>query len=104
MSNPDVWVGARVLEYSERIEAVMVSLSEASDHAHRAADLLGGGVYEGRAAAEMKVFFESYAVNIDKLASFQSAAQLFLGKVIEEFEFTDAELAAAIQIWLEGPG
>jgi len=98
-------VGVQILEYADRITVIVGKLSEASANAHLAADLLSGestGVYQGRAFAEMQLFVDSYAANVDKLISFESFAQTFLGQVFTECGFTDEELAAVVTKWLGG--
>jgi len=100
---PDLHVGVELLQYADQITAIVQSLSDASDAARQAANLLNGdsGYYDGRARAEMKQFCDSYADNIDKLVFFESAAQQFLGRAFAEFDFNDQDLATIITAWME---
>ena len=102
----DVLVGAVVLEYANRLTAISQLVETASLTAHQMADSFTGeeGFYDGEARVELKQFYESYAANLDKLAYLESVASQYLGKVFEQFGFTDEELTALLQQMVDEGG
>ena len=95
MSSPDLKLGAHVLGYAQRIDAVLAELSVAAEAAHWAAGMLAGdsGFYDGRARADLKAFYDSYAANIDRLSYLDAASAQFLKHVIDTFAGVDQDLA-----------
>ena len=105
MYEHDLKVGVQVLEYANRITAIMAKLSDASTAAHTAAENFAAGKdsYSGRARGEMQQFYDNYAANIDKLAYFESVSAQFLGRVFEEIVSVDEALAGeVVRLWLGG--
>ncbi len=98
----DIQVGVTVIDYQLRLSLIMAKLQSASQHAHTAAGYLPleSGFYDGEARAEMKLFFDAFAANVDKLVGLTSAAAGYLVKVMETFSEEDKKLAA--QVWAEG--
>ncbi|MDR1265426.1 MAG: hypothetical protein LBK42_07645 [Propionibacteriaceae bacterium] len=101
-----VQVGAALLNYGDRITLIRQQLATAVGEAEAASRLFDGGdpVYKGRAWGELSMFFSSYVAHIQKLDYFQGAAAAFLGRVFEEFGFTDDQLARVLTEWLDGGG
>ncbi len=99
----DIQVGVVLLEYADRLSAISQLLMNASATAHEAVNLLTGdeGFYDGEARPEMKLFYESYAANIDKLLNLESVGAQYLRKVFDDFVDVDDQLAV-VQAWLEG--
>ena len=94
-----------MLVYATRINTVLMKLSDASVAASTAKTGFNwdGEFYDGRAAAEIRTFFDSYLAHLDKLVFFESVASQFLVKVFQEITSTDQGLAGEIAAaWLGG--
>ena len=101
----DIQVGVRILCYAERIAPIANAVADAAEQAHKAAAGFAGetgGDYDGGARGEMKLFYESWAANADKLGVLLSISAQFLGRVVTEFTAADDDLDAVVLAWLEG--
>jgi hypothetical protein len=95
----DLQVGAQILGYADRLMVILTKLSQAQAAADSAVSQVH---YAGRAKAEMDQFYQSYQAHINKLIYFDSVGAKYLGKVFEEFGYTDEELTAVVLQWLDG--
>jgi len=101
----DLKVGEALLTYGKRITDVQTALQPALDALTRTDAMVNGdGVYEGRARAELSIFYGSYVTHVQKLMSFYLMGARYLGKVMEDLAFTDEELAQLIQWYVEQEG
>jgi hypothetical protein len=98
----DLAVGVQLLEYMDQVNTIVTTLAGAAESAHVAAGLLAGedGFYDGRARAEMKLFYEAWAAQVDKLMGFQSVAAQFLKTAFDEFGANEEDLNRIILAWL----
>ena len=98
----DVQTGVQLFDYKVRLTGVTTKLQTASEHARVAASNFGleQGFYDGKARAEMKLFFESYSAHVDKLVMLTAAASDYIDKVLATFDDADKQLI--VDAWLEG--
>jgi hypothetical protein len=100
----DVQVGVQLVGYATRLTGIISTLRGLSVTAHAAASLVGGdgGCYDGQARRELQQFYDSYATNVDKLIGFDQAGVQFLQRVVDEFDYTEADLDRLVTILTGG--
>jgi len=92
-----IQIGEVSLEYLDEIEKILNVLTEGLFAAERARKrVFEGNIYEGRAKAEIEIFYENYFKKICNLYSLYTRCSEYVTYVIKEIKYTDEEMTKLI--------